>query len=93
MEIEKGEALSEKEVKEILIELKNLHNSMTQQIYKLRERITSYQTLLLQKQRKRIMKDQFSSINTTELEKQTGLSREEILRGIVLMKKEERKPD
>lgn len=80
--------MTENEVKETIEELQRVHNSMQQQLFKIKEKISYWQRVLLEKQRERIMAANAHRIDTRELELKTGLSREQILKAMTLIKDE-----
>lgn len=80
--------LSEDKVKETLEDMKQVYNSMQQQLYKLKERISIWQQVLLKKQEERITAANAHKIDTRELEAKTGLSRQEILKAMTILKHE-----
>ena len=80
---------SEEWVKTALEDMKEVYNSLQQQTYKLKERIDLFQRVLLDKQKERILAENaVKHIDTSELEEKTGLSREQILKAMTLIKHE-----
>ena len=80
---------TETEVKQTLEDMQNVYNSMQQQLYKLKEKIGMWQRVLLKKQEERILAaNAHKIIDTTELETKTGLSRQEILKAMTILKHE-----
>lgn len=83
--------MTEAEVKDTLEELQNVHNSLQQQLYKLKERIGVFQRVLLKKQEARILAEKaVNYVDTSQLEELSGLSREQILKAMTLIKHEQR---
>lgn len=83
--------MSEAQIKDYIVELKALHNQFQSKTYQLREKVDILQAELLRKKRERIMVAnalKLQSFDTTELEKQTGLSQKELLKGLLLIHKE-----
>lgn len=82
---------SEEYVATALKDMKEVHNSLQQQLYKLKERISLFQRVLLKKQEERLLTQNALSknIDTAELERKTGLSREQILKAMTLIKHEQ----
>jgi len=78
--------MSEETLIKTLKDLKEMHNNLQQQTYKFRERINLFQAQLLKVQRERIMAANARKLDTSALEAQSGLSREEILKAILLIK-------
>lgn len=81
--------MSEEEVKDALIKLKELHNSLIQQAAKVRERVSIFQAQLLQLQEERFINAKLHILDTTDLERETGCSRREIIKALLQIKKEE----
>jgi len=80
---------SEEYVATALADMKGIYNSLQQQLYKLKERIDIFQRVLLRKQKERILaQNAIKHIDTKELEEKTGLSREQILKAMTLIKHE-----
>jgi len=79
---------TEEEVKDSLKSMMQVYNSMQQQLYKLKERIDIWQHVLLKKQEARLIAANAHRIDTRELEAKTGLSRQEILKAMTILKHE-----
>lgn len=79
---------TEEEVKATLEDMKRVYNKMQQQLYKLKEKINLWQRVLLEKQEERITAANAHKIDTRELEAKTGLSRQEILKAMTILKHE-----
>lgn len=80
---------TEEWIKTALEDMKSVYNSLQQQTYKLKERIDLFQRVLLDKQRERILaQNAIKHVDTKELEEKTGLTREQILKAMTLIKHE-----
>lgn len=84
------QTMSEEEVKAKLEDMILVFNSMQQHLFKLKEKIGLFQSVLLEKQRERIMTANVCAKMAVRLEKETGLSKEQLLKAISILAKEQR---